>query len=196
MNFRKFINIFKKKPFPFFFTNILLSIYYHSKIDLGARIYFPFNLKLGKSVLIDRCVIYAEGSGIYIDSNVSIGYGSYLNSLKGSISVKSNTSIGPYVIIYGQFKVVIGENCLIASQSSLIASNHITKSLDIPINKQGTYGNGITINNNVWIGSNATILDGVSIGAGSIIGAKSLVNKDFEDNSILCGIPAKVIKKR
>ena len=53
----------------------------------------------------------------------------------------------------------------------------------------------IIIKRNVWIGANVIILPGVKIGSNSIIGAGSVVTKSFEDNSIVCGNPARFIKK-
>ena len=53
----------------------------------------------------------------------------------------------------------------------------------------------IKIGNHVWIGINATILKGVTIGDGAIIAAGAVVNKDVEENSLVGGVPAKVIKK-
>ncbi len=49
--------------------------------------------------------------------------------------------------------------------------------------------------NNVWIGSNATILPGVTIGDGAIIGANAVVTKDVKENTIVAGVPAKLIKE-
>jgi len=53
----------------------------------------------------------------------------------------------------------------------------------------------VTIGNNVWIGDKCTILRGVNIGNNVIIGAHTLVNKDVPDNSMVAGIPFKVIRK-
>ena len=55
---------------------------------------------------------------------------------------------------------------------------------------------GIEVGQNCWIGSKVTILDGVTIGAGSIIAAGSLVNKSFPINSIIGGVPGKLLKTR
>jgi acetyltransferase-like isoleucine patch superfamily enzyme len=52
----------------------------------------------------------------------------------------------------------------------------------------------IKIGNNVFIGINAIILPGVTIGNNVIIGAGSLVNSDIPDNSVVAGIPARIIK--
>jgi len=51
------------------------------------------------------------------------------------------------------------------------------------------------IENNVKIYTGANVLGGCIIGENSIIGANSLVLKSFPPNSIIAGIPAKIIKK-
>lgn len=51
----------------------------------------------------------------------------------------------------------------------------------------------IAIGDNVFIGAGATILYDVQIGSNVIIGAGSLVNRDVPSNSVVAGIPARVI---
>ncbi len=53
----------------------------------------------------------------------------------------------------------------------------------------------IHIGKNVWIGANATILPGVSIGDGAVIAAGAVVTKDVAENTVVGGVPAKVIRK-
>lgn len=50
------------------------------------------------------------------------------------------------------------------------------------------------IGNNVYISAGARILGGITIGNNVIIGANSVVIKDVPDNSIVAGVPAKIIK--
>lgn len=194
--FIRLINRFKKKPLPFFLTNIYLSILWNAKIDLSARIYYPFNLRLGKNVHIDKCLIYAEGRGVSFSDNVSIGFSAYINSLKGNISVSKNSSIGPFVVMYGEFGLLIGQDCLIAANSSLIASNHKYANNESLIRKQGTFGQGIVLKNNIWVGCGSIILDGVNLENGCVVGAMSLVKNSFKSNSLIYGSPAKFIKSR
>lgn len=47
-----------------------------------------------------------------------------------------------------------------------------------------------------WIGANTTILPGVTIGKGAIVGSGSVITKDVEDNMIVAGNPAKVIRSK
>lgn len=51
----------------------------------------------------------------------------------------------------------------------------------------------VTIGDNVFIGMKATILKGVTIGNNCIIGANSLVNHDVPSNSVVGGVPARVL---
>lgn len=54
----------------------------------------------------------------------------------------------------------------------------------------------VVIGDHVWIGARAMILKGSHIPSNSMVGACSLVNKEFsEENTVIGGIPAKVIKK-
>lgn len=57
------------------------------------------------------------------------------------------------------------------------------------------YAKPITIEDNCWICASATIVGGVTIGKGSIVAAGSVVTRDVPANSIVSGVPAKVIRK-
>ena len=51
----------------------------------------------------------------------------------------------------------------------------------------------VKIGNNIYFGRNVTILKGVTIGDNCIIGIGSLVTRDVPSNSVVAGVPAKVI---
>ena len=50
------------------------------------------------------------------------------------------------------------------------------------------------IGKNVWVGVKATITPGVTIGDNAIVGANAVVTKDVPANSVVGGVPAKVIR--
>ncbi|MCA9884566.1 MAG: acyltransferase [Anaerolineae bacterium] len=52
----------------------------------------------------------------------------------------------------------------------------------------------IVVRDNVFIGTNAIILPGVRIGCNVIVGAGSIVTKDVPDNSVVAGVPARILK--
>ena len=89
-------------------------------------------------------------------------------------------------------EIRIGNNCLIGPDVGIYTAGHRLepegRTLDV-------YGMPITIGNDVWIGGHSTILPGVSIGDGAVVAAGAVVTKDVEPNTIVGGVPAKVIKK-
>lgn len=52
----------------------------------------------------------------------------------------------------------------------------------------------VGIGNDVWISGNVTILPGVTIGNNVVVAAGAVINKDVPDNTLVGGVPAKVIK--
>jgi len=89
-------------------------------------------------------------------------------------------------------EIRIGNNCLIGPDVGIYTAGHRLepegRTLDV-------YGMPITIGNDVWIGGHSTILPGVTIGDGAVVAAGAVVTKDVEPNTIVGGVPAKVIKK-
>jgi len=76
---------------------------------------------------------------------------------------------------------VIGENCRIGTCVSIVGSK---KHVAVPV-----------IGNNVWVGTGAKIVGPVTVGNNVMIGANAVVNKDFPDNTLIGGVPAKILKE-
>ena len=63
-----------------------------------------------------------------------------------------------------------------------------------PAKRQSMSYAPIHIGKNVWIGANATVLAGVTIGDGAVVAAGAVVTKDVTPNTVVGGVPARVIK--
>jgi acetyltransferase-like isoleucine patch superfamily enzyme len=64
-----------------------------------------------------------------------------------------------------------------------------------PQNRVGKMeGRPITICDGVWLGARSTILPGVTVGGGAVVGAGAVVTKDVPANTVVAGVPAKVIR--
>ncbi|TDE03601.1 sugar O-acetyltransferase [Flavobacterium hiemivividum] len=86
--------------------------------------------------------------------------------------------------------ITIEENVLIAPKVSLLTEGHPIE----PENRHSLTVGPIYIKKNAWIGANATILQGVTIGENAVVASGSVVSKDVPDNTIVGGIPAKILK--
>lgn len=148
---------------------------------------------------------------IYMRGKSSISYGEGLTTghacrfdlpggNKKTLIIGKNCEIGDNVHIVAHEKVIIGDNCLMASKIFISDTNHgdyageNQSSPNTPPNDRNLITKPVSIGNNVWIGENVCILPGVRVGSGCIIGANTVVNKDIPDNCIAVGSPAKVVK--
>ena len=114
----------------------------------------------------------------FFDALIFFVYNSYIPS---SCKIGKGTKFaykGISVVIHG--RSIIGDNCLIG-QGITIGGKH--GSLNPP-----------KIGNNVYIAAGSRIIGDIHIGDNCIIGVNSVVNKSFKSNSIIAGIPAKIIK--
>lgn len=94
----------------------------------------------------------------------------------------------PHNIVIGN-NVKIGKNCTIYQNVTLGKKG--TFYLD-----DGSINDYPNIGNNVIIYAGAVIVGNVKIGNNVIVGANAVVITDIPDNSVIGGIPAKIIKKR
>ncbi|NJM97414.1 MAG: acyltransferase [Phormidesmis sp. RL_2_1] len=134
-------------------------------------------------------------SNIYIGQRVSLDRGVDIKANYQDIEIGDYTRIGPYTCLSGG-SINIGKNCLIASHSSIYASNHSFADSLKNIREQKSSFQGIVIEEDCWLGTGVRVVDGVRIGKGSVIGAGAVVTKDIPAYSIAVGVPAKIISKR
>ena len=122
-----------------------------------------------------------ENRYVHIKRNVSTGGG-------GGLSIFSWAE---------NSKVIIGEDCMFSFGIKLLCGDgHLFKD-----RKTGRYINNydgcfVEIGDHCWVGMDAIVCKNVKIPNGCIIGAGSVVTKSFEEeNLVLAGNPAKIIKK-
>ncbi len=147
--------------------------------NINNSYHAPDELRAFMSELIGKAL--DEGFGLfppfYTDcgQNISIGQRTFIN-------------MGCKFQDWGG--ISIGDDCLIGHNCTICTVNHSKN----PDRRGDMICCPVKIGNKVWIGANVTILPGVTIGDGAIIAAGAVVSKDVDENTIVGGVPAKIIK--
>ena len=107
-----------------------------------------------------------------------------------NIAIGKNVFINMGCKFQDQGGIFIGDGALIGHNVVLATLNHAKS----PQDRGSMIPAPIHIGKNVWIGANATVLPGVTIGDGAIVAAGAVVARDVPANTIVGGVPAKVLK--
>lgn len=117
-----------------------------------------------------------------------------LSYLLFNAHIPYQATIGDGTILgYGGMGIVIHTNATI--RKSCMILQQVTIGTSVPYFDQTKAHSVPKIGDNVYIGAGAKILGEIHIGDGSVIGANSVVTHDIPSNSLVLGIPGKVIKQ-
>lgn len=168
------------------------KIQYGSKLKLLG---WPFVFRFPKAQII-------IGNNVTINSNF---FSNLLGLYQRTIVVAKNNSriiIGNNVgisgaTIYSWKSIIIGDNTLVGANVKIVDNDF--HPIDPEARKQKinekTGVSPVTIGNNVFIGMNTLILKGAEIGDNCVVGAGAVVTGKFPNNCIICGNPARIVKK-
>lgn len=144
--------------------------YQRSVLEINGVIEFK-----GRAVLGSGCQIHVGSQGHLILGN------NFLNTSTGHITCSSTISFGTNALLAWDTLVM---------DSDFHEIEEVESGKIIPMTKP------ITIGDNVWLGTRSVVLKGTEIGNNTIVGATSTVSGKFiEENCIIAGSPAKVIKR-
>lgn len=175
-------------------------------------------VKYGKNLLLKGVPIIFNKSGanLTIGDNVTVK-SSFLSNLVGlysraiivtrasgaEIFIGNNVGISG-ATIYARNRIEIGENTCIGGNTKILDNDFHPIEVECR-NRLMNEPNGgdsdlipakpIVIGKNCFIGCNSIILKGTVLGDGCVVGAGAVVSGRFDDNCVIVGNPARVIKK-
>lgn len=168
------------------------------------------NIKYGKRLLLKGIpIIFNKNRAkLIIGDNVTIK-SSFLSNLVGlysrtiivtrtpdaEINIGNNVGISGSTI-YARKSITIGDNTLIGGNTKILDNDfHPIEAEARNLNIQEKIeAKPIVIGKNCFIGCNTLILKGTVLGDGCVVGAGSVVSGRFNDNCVIAGNPAVVIK--
>ena len=113
--------------------------------------------------------------------------------IAGTVHIGNDCWINREFTVEGNGLVVIGDRCDIAPQVSFLTGGH---KIGTPQRRAGegeTYT--IRVGSGSWVGSRATILGTTTIGESSVVAACACVREDVPSDTLVGGVPARVIRK-
>ena len=124
---------------------------------------------------IDETVRVFPPFNINYGKRTTFGKGSFVNFgctflALGGITIEEGAFIAPHVVLATEYHP------------------------EDPATRHSLLTKPIVIKRNAWIVANATILAGVTVGENAIVAAGAVVSKNVPDNTIVGGVPAKVIR--
>lgn len=106
-----------------------------------------------------------------------------------NIKIGSHVFINHGLTVMARGSIEIEDDVMIGSGASLLTANH-----DL-YDHQVLLCGKITIRKNAWIGAKAMILPGVTVGENAVVAGGAVVTRDVEQNTVVGGNPAKVLKR-
>ncbi|MBX0330762.1 acyltransferase [Oscillochloris sp. ZM17-4] len=169
-----------------------------------VRLRHPQLISIGRSCIIEEQVLIDALSreGVRLGNNVTVARGSIIQctgviqNLGTGVSIGDNSAVGSFSFLGGQGGIRIGQHVIMGPRVSIHSENHRYDDVTRPIRLQGESRAGVTIGDDCWVGTGAIILDGVRVGRGCVIAAGSVVTRDIADDSVVAGVPARVIRSR
>lgn len=166
-----------------------------------ARVKGERNLiKFGKEGTYRHVDIYISGNNnevIFGDkTKVYEGLRILIEGNDCRIQIGERTTIGRAKIQLGESstEVKVGDDCML-SRDITINTSDFHSIIDLETNKRINFQENVSIGHHTWVGNGVYINKGAKIGADSVIAARSLCTKrTYSPNSILAGIPAKVVR--
>jgi len=125
-----------------------------------------------------------------------LGTGNAIRCHEGNLRIGDKVVMGRKNTINCYLDVEIGADCILADWIYICDFDHRYDDTTMPIKKQGIVKSPVRIGANCWLGEKSTVLRGVTIGDGCVVASHALVNRDVRPNSIVGGVPAKVLKPR
>lgn len=133
-------------------------------------------------------------SGSFVGSRVRMAGGSRIIG-RGRLTIGADSWVGPYGLFFTHpdALITIGARCDIAPEVCFITGTHESGNA---LRRAGEdAARPIHIGDGCWLGARVTVLAGVSIGDGAIVAAGAVVAGDVEPNTLVGGVPARLIRK-
>jgi maltose O-acetyltransferase len=123
----------------------------------------------GRDLTLRQGVHIIAPERVHLGDHIGIGYNTILRG-NGGIRIEDYT--------------IIGDQVILATDGHPLGEVYFNNPTSNPIH----------IGQNVWVAGGVIVVGGVTVGENSVIAAGAVVTEDVPPNSVVAGVPARVIK--
>ena len=156
---------------------------------------------IGKDCRLDFPLIRVRGchNTIIIDDGVYIGKqcSFWMEGQGIKIVIGKNTSFTQrchFCAQENEVSIIVGEDCMF-SNKIIVRTSDSHPIYDLNTKERLNPANSVKIGNHVWVAPDTKIMKGAEIGDGCIVGSNTMINKKFLADSLIVGLPGRVVRE-
>lgn len=162
----------------------------YSKFQEGIALTIRLSAALNASTDVNQVrERLSEITGMNIDGSTTV-FPPFYTNFGRFITLGKNVFINHACSFLDMGGITIEDNVMIGPRVNLTSETHPLN----PGERQTVTPKPVMIRRNAWIGAGATVLPGVTIGENAVVAAGALVSRDVPANTVVAGVPAKIVK--
>ena len=154
-----------------------MQIGLHCRFE-NIRIRYPHTISLGSGNAIT--------AGCWL-------FPSFPNEKQIRIRIGDNNFFNRDCMVDACGEIIIGNHNMFGPGVYITDSNHVLAP-DRWVTETSMDFGRVVIGNGCWLGTRATILKGIELGDRCVVGAGAVVTRSFPSNSVIAGVPARLIR--
>jgi maltose O-acetyltransferase len=130
-------------------------------------------------------------AGISVPGSTRVAWGLAVGD--GILKVGEGCYIGPDCLFDTSASVELEDGAQLGPRCTFITSTHQIGASERRVGSEVNLP--VRVGAGCWIGASVTVLPGVTVGSGAVIAAGALVKSDVEPDTLVAGVPARVVRR-
>jgi acetyltransferase-like isoleucine patch superfamily enzyme len=152
---------------------------------------------LGERVVIEEGVLVFNPAYVHLGNDVYVGHRAMLKGdTRNELRVGDGSWIGQDCYMHSAGGITIGRDVGIAPRAMILTSSHAEVPAGTPIFAGPLELEPVEVGDGSDVGLGAILLPGTRLGKGVLVGAGAVVKGRFEDDVVIAGVPARVLRAR
>jgi len=144
---------------------------------------------------VGKIIITGSNNRVYIGPKVKLNVSIIVKADNCSVYIgEKTTMLNVLISMHESGSIYIGKDCMLSGGIRMDVSD-MHSIIDKNTGERLNPAKDIHINDHVWLANGVTVLKGTVIGRNSVVGSSSVTSGCYPNNSLVVGVPGKVIKE-